>query len=444
MSIFTPEIPGWIFSMLFFQKSDIADTRKLEGKFFPKPAKMFPVTKIPRKVASMKRLTLLFAMAGFAILSAQSFSFADDELLSPLFLRQNRSSPWVYGAHIETGLYVNQYGQKNTYTGNTDWPGGPDDWSGNTILNQNTQQSDWQMNQAWVYFGKELNTRCGWDLGGRVDFLYGTDARYAQSAGLEKDAGHGYWGSGDYYSALGQMYAEVGYGRLSAMVGKFFSPLGHESLNATERFFYSLSKSYGVAPDTNTGVLATWQATDRFSIFGGWVQGANQFCDTSRDNSLVSGFEYDLCDHTTLGYALQVGSNTRDDFDYFYHSLYLTHELNDRWEYTFEWSLANEKTSGLKHGIYGIDQALYYRLNCRWVLGLRLEWMHDYEAGDSNDMYGITLGANWKPRPWLLVRPEVRYDKMHGGGMPFNQTKSFGLDPKSEQFSGGFSTVVRF
>lgn len=387
---------------------------------------------------------ILFATVCVLSMTWNDARGSDDALLYPLFLKQNHHSLWKYGAHIETGLYANQYGQKNAYTGNTYWPGGPDVYSGNTALHQNVMQSDWQMNQVWVYFGKELDTRCGWDFGGRIDYVYGTDARYLQSDGLEKNAGHGYWGTGDYYSALGQMFAEAGYGRLSVKFGKFFSPLGHESLNATERFFYSLSKSYGVAPDTSTGALFTLKATDKFSIFAGWTQGPNQFFETSRDNSLTGGFDYHLGKRTHLGYGLQVGSNTRDDIDYFYHSLYLTHKFCDHWEYAFEWALANTKEQGHPIGIYGIDQAIYYHINPRWAVGLRLEWEHEYHSGDSDDIYAVTLGANWRPRHWLLIRPEIRYDKVHGGYEPFKRTKGNGFDVRTEQMSGGFSMVVKF
>ena len=404
---------------------------------------------VTRKLLFMKKYNTIAIISFIAVVCLlpmlhHNTEAAGDESLYPLFLKPARHSSWQYGGHLETGLYVNQYGQKNMYTGDTIWPGGPDEYSGNTYLLQNVMQSDWQMNQAWFYFGKELDTRCGWDFGGRIDYVYGTDARYLQSYGLETEAGHGYWGTGDYYSALGQAYLEAGYGKLSVKFGKFFSPLGHESLNATERFFYSLSKSFGATPDTNTGALFTLELNKKLSVYSGWTQGPNQFFDTGRDNSFTGGFNYHLGKHTHLGYGLQVGSNTRDDIDYFYQSLYLTHHLNDHWQYAFEWSLGNETDEGDHLGVYGIDQALYYHINQNWAIGVRLEWEHEYDTGNSADIYAVTLGANWKPRHWLLIRPEIRYDKAHGGYKPFNQTKSNAFDPRSEQMSGGFSAVVKF
>ena len=46
------------------------------------------------------------------------------------------------------------------------------------------------MNQLWFYAQREVDTGgYGWDWGGRVDFVYGTDARFTQAAdGLEARA----------------------------------------------------------------------------------------------------------------------------------------------------------------------------------------------------------------------------------------------------------------
>src|SRR5688500_15283462 len=39
------------------------------------------------------------------------------------------------------------------------------------------------LNQQWFYFGKKVNGECGFDLGGRIDVVYGTDAQKTQSFG---------------------------------------------------------------------------------------------------------------------------------------------------------------------------------------------------------------------------------------------------------------------
>ena len=64
----------------------------------------------------------------------------------------------------------------------------------------------------------------GWDVGGRVDFLYGSDARYLTALGLDDD-----WsGRGQCRFALPQLYAEIGGHGLSVKLGHFWSTFGYE------------------------------------------------------------------------------------------------------------------------------------------------------------------------------------------------------------------------
>ncbi len=362
---------------------------------------------------------------------------------------RGKASPWNFGGHIETGLYVNEYGQKNTYNG-AGTPYGPDVYSGNTVALQNVHQSDWQFNQGWVYLEKELSGRNSLELGGRVDYVYGTDARYLQSAGLEYDAGHGHWGSGDYYSALAQAYGEVGYGKLSVKMGKFITPLGCDAIVSTDRFFYSLSKNFGLLPVTHTGALATVKFNRHLSVYGGWTNGEGQFFETSRDNALLAGFEYKFNPCTKVGYGMMKGWDEYNfDGEYFVHSLYFSHKFG-RWNYTADWALRNMNADNNvnSYGGYGIGNSLYYTINDKWALGFRAEWRHDYNDayfGSDYDGYGFTFGANWLPYCWLLIRPEIRYDSYHGTPIgPFNLAKSNFAEPKGDQLSGGFSVVVKF
>jgi hypothetical protein len=85
---------------------------------------------------------------------------------------------------------------------------------------------------------------------------------------------------------------------------------------------------------------------------------------------------------------------------------------------------------------YGINQYLFYQINCCWAAGVRFEWFRDDDGtrvvglGDGNlatgpfegDFYAITLGANWKPNDNVTIRPELRFDWFEGqaGANPFD------------------------
>ena len=374
-----------------------------------------------------------------------------------------QQSAWNFGGHVESGLYVNRYGQKNDYQNRGwNWPrqnpnGSIDTLSGNTDYLLNVRQSDLQVNQGWVFLEKKLSKRNCWDIGGRVDYVWGTDAMYMQSAGFENNAGHGYWGTGDYYSAMAQMYAELGYGKLSVKLGKFLTPMGSDPIYSPDRFFYSLSKNFGVLPVTHTGALATLEVNRKLSVFGGWTQGYNEYFESSENNAVLAGFEYDLNSCTTIGYSFLWGKDTYatwtgSDRDYFINALYLKRNLGCNWDYTFEWVLNNQNFedtlgNGWNNVSYGINNSLYYKINCNWSAGFRMEWMHTNDSwfsGDAADVYGLVLGANWTPCSCITLKPEIRYDSVHGDTGPFNLTKSSWQNAKGDQLAGGISAVVRF
>jgi hypothetical protein len=343
---------------------------------------------------------------------------------------------WEYGGWIETGLFVNQYGHRNAYNN-----GILDPWSGNTTVLDNVRQSDLQVNQTWLYFGRQVNTRRGFDVGGRIDFVYGTDAASLQSEGLEADKG---WNKGDYYAALPQLYGEVGYNNLNVKVGKFLTPMGHEDSQALERFFYSLGYTSHLLPNMHSGVVTTWTPTETFTFFGGWLTGETGFFNNADDNAALFGATIAPTQRLAIVYSALIGRE-KSEQEYFAQSLALTLKPAHRWEYTLEWTLRNDSNlrDSENYGGYGINNELIYRANSNWALGTRIEWMRFYDnSGNNSDfpntnLYGCTFGLNWTPNQWLLVRPEVRYDKV------------FGFDPfkgktKDEQLSGGASVVVKF
>ena len=97
---------------------------------------------------------------------------------------------------------------------------------------------------------------------------------------------------------------------------------------------------------------------------------------------------------------------------------------------------------------YGINQYLFYKINCCWTAGLRFEWFRDEEgfvvtglrpgnpiAGQffPGNFYETSLGLNYKPNGNWNIRPELRYDWFDGEGQPFDGNSSkrqflFGLD----------------
>ncbi len=345
-------------------------------------------------------------------------------------------SPTDFGGCLETGFYANQYGQVTRYGDQTGYNrNGIDPLSGNTFLLNNVEQTGLQLNQAWVYVERKVNTQRGFDFGYRADLMYGTDARFQQSNGDRTFD----WSArdGDYYTAIPNLYVEGGYKNVRVKFGKFESPLGYEAMYAPDRFFYSETYSFAAAANTHTGVYAEWDVNDRVTVSGGWVTGVDKTF-TGGDNAFLGGIDFKLTDKASLGYFFLAGQDDNDGRQNYYQHMFLF-QWNPvkRWNYAFEWTLVDGDMFG---NLYGINQELIYSINDRWAVGLRGEWMRDnnWQA----DMYEFTLGLNWTPTKWFLLRPEIRYDNVDGPAdfRPFNGTRN----GEVSQWSGGCSAIVKF
>ena len=114
-------------------------------------------------------------------------------------------------------------------------------------------QDRFQFSQTYLVMEKTLNTKdCKWDVGGRVDLLYGSDYIYCESLGFETNPdGSRKWNASEQYGlAMPQVYGEVGCGDLSMKIGRFYSIIGYESIMATSNFFYSQNYAVRYAEPT--------------------------------------------------------------------------------------------------------------------------------------------------------------------------------------------------
>ena len=90
------------------------------------------------------------------------------------------------------------------------------------------------MNQAYAVLERVADTGgCGWDFGGRVDLLYGSDYIFTQAAGWElHQNGSRHWNrSGNNYGwAIPQAYVEIAHNNLSLKLGHFYTIIGYQGV----------------------------------------------------------------------------------------------------------------------------------------------------------------------------------------------------------------------
>jgi hypothetical protein len=334
------------------------------------------------------------------------------------------------------------------------------------------RDSELQMNQLYLYLERPVNRQGSkWDLGGRVDFMFGTDAYKTQAFNHFDDDLISSRDLRFYDIAFPQAYLElfapIGNG-LSIKAGHFYTIIGKEGVTAPGNFFYSRNYSFTWAgPFTHTGVLLNYPVDNHFSIDAGAVMGWDNVDRQAGAWNFMGGVKWKNTDNSTSAslhvitgdYSERISANrTR-------YTLLINHDFTSRLHYTFQHDYAfqdqwfsfdgtNFRFPKTAHW-YGINNFLTYDINDELTAGLRAEWFRDHDGvrvtqsargefsnggaflNGSSGYYALTAGVNWKPLGWLKVRPEVRYDWA-------DKAKAFDAGNKTDQFTFSTDVIINF
>jgi len=355
------------------------------------------------------------------------------------------------GGWLQQGITFNSKSPASLFNG----PVGTNDWD-----------SEYQMNQLWLYFDRPVNTGgYGWDIGGRLDMIYGSDWRFGINQGLEDRINKE---SNSYGLVIPQMYMEVAYNKLSVKMGHFAGILDYEAVPAVANPFYSHSLSYAfTVPQLVTGVLADYRLSNRLSVQGGFHRGWMKFEDNNNDLDVMAGMKWNSADkRTSLAYAISSGpQDNAGDQDRFVYSLVLKRQMSQRLQYILVHNLGVEDDAlpdgGGDAEWYGLNQYFLYQINPCWSAKVRFEWLRDDDgvivhgppaaagirgwpgSGYAGNFYELTCGLSWTPHPNLIVRPECRWDWYQGlanqaGDLPYNDGAS------DDQFTFGVDAILTF
>jgi len=269
-----------------------------------------------------------------------------------------------------------------------------------------------------------------WDVGGRIEMIYGGDSRFIHAAGLFDY--QGFDNGPDAQFDLNQAYVDVnvplGKG-VKVRAGKFVTPLGYEVINPTGNPLYSHSYLFAYAiPFTHTGVLGTYQINDKLTVVGGVTRGWDTATEDTNDTvDFLGGATYTVSDKTGLVVNVVSGPDQPGDNDNWRTVLdvTVTHKLSDdlsvavNGDYGYE---ANS-VSSVSHSDaqwFGVAGYVSKKLNDYCTVNGRAEYFNDQDgariAGTATSWYEATLGLAVKPMPNdhigqnLVLRPEVRFD----------------------------------
>jgi hypothetical protein len=354
-----------------------------------------------------------------------------------------------------------------------------------------------QLNQLLLTANKPLDPKnSDYQWGFKVQFMYGSDARYTQFLGELNRVDPNQRYQLDVVEA--NVLAHLPWlteGGIDLKAGQYPTPIGYETIDPSTNPFYSHSYIFQFGlPFKHTGALATTHVNDVLDIYTGIDTGTNTTLGPLGDNNgAVGGIgglnltflagKLTILALTHFGpddatRALSpIGVNANGQWR-FYNDVVVTWKANDAWTFVTEanWARDGYGFVGKPVNGFGVAQYASYALTDTVALNARVEaWRDDnnffvasfpannsfvrFEQGfpatvntapGSNTTYGaLTLGVTWKPQmpapiTGLLVRPEVRWDHAFTGNNPFNNNPPLSTKGTPNSFTFGGDFVLTF
>jgi hypothetical protein len=321
-----------------------------------------------------------------------------------------------------------------------------------------------QNNQTRLIVERPYDSSKSFDIGGRFEMMYGSDARITKNSfagageyAIPENVGEGRGANWlDFLQAYGQLWFKTGKeSGLEVTAGKWVSPLGCEVVAAEGNALYSHSYLFGYAvPFTHTGVKLNYVWSPQLSTYFAVVNGWDDFEDNNGAPSFMAGGAWSGTE--------QIGGHARDQV--YFNAITgpeqtgqvgnnrtvldatVTHWWTDRLSSCVNGDFGTEEgaaPNGGRANWYGVAHYLTYVFN-DYVSGTwRTEWFADDSGsriGQAGNFYENTFGLNLTPWPKheilknLSIRPEIRWD--HSDQPVFGGTH--------DQMTLGFDMIFKF
>lgn len=388
---------------------------------------------------------------------------------------------WINGIHLSAQLETGILGN----------PSGPaDGLNFGHLFTDHANQV--QLNQLLLTANKPLDPKNNdYQWGFKVQFMYGSDARYTQFLGELNRVDPSQRYQLDIVEANVLVHTPwLGEGGMDWKFGQYPTPIGYETIDPSTNPFYSHSYIFNFGlPLKHTGALAVTHVNDMLDIYSGIDTGANTTAGPLGDNNGaiggIGGFNLTLLggNLTILGLthfgpedatrALSpLGVNANGQWR-FYNDVAITWKATDALTLVTELNYIHDNYGPAGQGANGggIAQYASYTLTDTVTLNGRVEYWRDdhnffvasfpsnngpimaqqgfavpflHTAPGSNTTYGgLTLGVTWKPPlpapvTGLLIRPEVRWDHAFTDNHPYN------AQTDNNAFTIGMDAVLTF
>ena len=334
------------------------------------------------------------------------------------------------------------------------------------------------LNQAVITAERTLDPKAtGFDWGFKVQFMYGTDARFIHSLGLLDLATDEIMQPDLVEAYLNLHFPILTESGVDLKAGKFVTLEGAETIDPRANVFYSHTYifNFGI-PFNHTGALATIHTTKWLDIYAGITRGVNtSVWDNNSSVSFHGGLGLTFFDGKLTSLAsTSIGPETpNDNRDMRYlNDITTTWKITDKLTSITDLNYIEDDAGSVSRG-YGVAQYFTYALKDWLTLGIRYEVWRDengffvaqfashndfihLERGDSDFVpdprtvgggsttysaltFGVTIQPPVpKPLAGLMIRPEVRWDRSLNGTTPFNDSS------QRNQFTAGLDVILKF
>jgi len=352
----------------------------------------------------------------------------------------------------------------------------------NVLTAFNDRSSEYQLNQLYALIEKQVHREGGtFDIGGRLDLMFGTDSRFIERRGIELHGdGTKNWNDEDrrfYDFSAPQFYIDMllpaGDGLL-VRIGRFYTlHMSNESFMAPDNDFYSHSYSYitGLAVRDHTGILLSYPLTDQLTLSGGYTTAPVAFSPGQHNGhggvvalGWISADQNTTIDLVSSSERFYTASSEFDELALtgraWVTTLVVQHNVTDQLRvvltglYAYGSDIEMTLLGSHFHAEwYSASVALIYQISPTISAGARFDWFCDH---DNTAIYGLSLGRpedltnyyaftaalNWQVHPNIKIRPEVRVDWVDDG--LFSSPGPFDDFHDDMQFTASVDAIITF
>jgi hypothetical protein len=299
--------------------------------------------------------------------------------------------------------------------------------------------NEFLLNQNWLHAEKTIDTaKKEFQLGWVTDWILpGSDARFTIARGLWDDQLTRNDGRPILYPIdpvqfyLQAWLPNLGPQGTKVIAGRFVTHVGYELIQQVDTPFVSKSYLFQYDPFTHTGVWATTQLSDDWSVGNGLATGIDTFLDAPTNRLTYLGQlrwapkdgDSAVAFNVVLTQPKFIPSENFTLYNCF--NVVATHKFTDKLSWALDATYSYEEDAPVPGSgfadWYGAANYLIYSHTDTVASTLRAEVFNDstgVRTGFEGLYTEVTYGVAWKPCPGLLLRPSVRYD-YNGYTRPF-------------------------